>query len=104
MALGLGLMYAIGAICFGMLYVGTQGLVYKLVGKYGIIIMLLLAIFQENIDAASGAPVTMGLSFMWLLALFIAFLVIDTLFIIMVIVPQRKQRVPWNQILWGVQQ
>lgn len=97
----LGLIYGLGVIGFAIIYGTSKGFVWKTFGRYGFVFMLILAIFQVNIDAAAGAPMSMGLALFLLVAFLILSLVIDTLFIIMVVLPMRKNRKPWNEILFG---
>ncbi len=101
MALGLGLMYAIGAIGFAVIYGTSKGFMWKTLGRYGFLFMMMLAVWQENLSSAAGAPISLGLALWVLVAIFVFSLVIDTLFIIMVVLPMRRRNKPWNEILFG---
>jgi hypothetical protein len=100
--LGLGLEFGLTAIGFAMIYVASrESYIYQMLGKYGFILTTLLAVYQTNIDAAAGAPVSLGLGIMLLTAILIIFMVIDTAYFFYLIIPRRKGGESWNKIIFG---
>lgn len=104
MAIGLGLGFEFGltAIGFAVMYAASrESYIYQMLSKYGFVLMTLLAIFQTNIDAAAGAPVSMGLAFLLIVSVLLILLVIDTAFFFYLILPRRKNGEKWSKIVFG---
>lgn len=101
MALGLGIMYAVGAVGFAIIFATSKGFVWKALGRYGFLFSLMLSVWQENLTSIAGAPMSLGLMLFMLIAFLVFSLVLDSLFIIMEVLPMRRKNKPWNEILFG---
>ena len=104
MALGLGIIYALGALGFMLMFAAGKGYFIRGIGRYGFMFLLLLAIFQENIDmAVSPTPVSVGLAFWMMLGFFVLLVVMDTLYVIVKVLPIKRAGKSWASVLFGEQ-
>jgi hypothetical protein len=103
--LGLGFVYLIASVCFAIIWIGAsdkENWLYILVGKYGMILMFLLAVFQTNIDYGyATTPNSLGIFLWFIISLLLLFLVIDILYFIIAILPRKKKGNSWKLIMFG---
>lgn len=101
----LGLIYALIALGFGMLWVISsmrQSYIYGLLGKYGFLIMALLAVVQGSLDGSyTTVPNSVGYFIYFAISLFMLFVVIDVGYFIYMILPRKKKGQAWKMILFG---
>lgn len=101
----LGLIYAIIAFGFALIWVVSilkSSYIYNLIGKYGFILMIFLALIQGSIDYGYlKTPNTVGDAILLLSAILILFLIVDTLYFIILILPRKKRGDSWEFILFG---
>lgn len=102
----LGLIYALIAFGFALLWVVSnmrESYIYGLLGKYGFLIMALLAVTQGSLDGSyATVPASVGYFIMFSISLFMLFVVIDVGYFLYMIIPRRKKKgQSWKMILFG---